>query len=345
MIEMDNVVQEPSTVFDKEPKKKKKGLLGLLAFGGDKEVKNLGHVNDLDDDKEYSDDVESSEPPPATNKAGRGKGRLMTSLLDDDDDEDVPPPPVNEPARKGGGLLGLLDDDEEDDDSDNVPSFPESIISWDDEDDDTEEVSFVEELEDDDLYSSAPIDEENLIETYIPPSTQEEDIAPPLPATTYHQVIEEVVNAEPEPTETRADILANAGYCEIIETLATKVMVLHEMPNISLESFGAVATTYKPSMLTVTNFGKHLFVGNPLSDKQKIILFCQIEGLVKKAKREGNDKVVLAATQLVQHEGIPYRTLLLSDDLLGDYMNTYNRTIMTNGDVANIDSLAVIITL
>ena len=338
---MDNIGQEP--------KKQKKGLLGLLGFGGNKEVKNLGHVNDPidEDDEDFSDDVESSEPPPATNKAGGGKKRVMASLLDDDedDDQDAPPPPVTEPVKKGGGLLGLLDDDD-DEECDNVPSFPESIVSWDDEDDDDEEKpSVVEEFEDDDLYSSDVDVEENPIETYTPPPIQEETIPPPPPEPTYHQAIEEVVNAEPEPTETRADILANAGYCEIIETLATKVMVLHEIPNISLESFGAVATTYKPSVLTVTNFGKHLFVGNPLSDKQKIMLFCQIEGLVEKAEREGNDKVVLSATQLVQHEGIPYRTLLLSDEILEDYMNTYNRTIMTNGDVANIDSLAVIITL
>jgi len=136
-----------------------------------------------------------------------------------------------------------------------------------------------------------------------------------------------------------------ADTTDIIEALATEIMLQHEIPNISLESFGDITAAYEPSTLAVSTFGKHRFIGKPLTDKEKIYLFLQIEQLVENARKESKDKVTLNATQQVTYDGIIYRALILSDELLEDYMNAYNRTIMTNGEVASLTELAVIITV
>jgi len=375
MIDLDNTTQEPSEVFDKGAKKKK-GFLSRLGFGG--EVKNLGHVDDsLYDDEEdngsimdydhtefYADEDDYYELEDTFSSPSTRVRKNISSLLDDDDEQEIPPStPTRVEGKKKGGLLALLDDD--DDDLEPLPTPIETgdILnignSWDEnnEEDALEEdvvaskesgnVLYPKEDKEEKEEESLQVEEistlsstELVVEEVITPTSVQAIQVP-----TYQQAIEEVVKTEPEPTETRADILASAGYVEIIEALTTKVMLHHEIPNISLESFGAVATTYEPSTLVITTFGKHKFAGNPLTDKQRIFLFLQIEELVEKARKGGNDKVILSATQQVQHEGIVYRTLLLSDDLLEDYMNAYNRTIMTNGEVASLTDLAVIITI
>jgi len=236
------------------------------------------------------------------------------------DDNNTFNPPSTQAGKKN--LLALLDDDED---------SPPPIV-----DEPPEHIPWFEDEEDEDYDDEEEEEEEPPIET---PLLNIQD------TLSHQQVVEKAVQEEAESVETRVDILASAGYTEIIEALTTKVMLQHEIPNISLESFGAVAATYEPSTLTISTFGKHKFAGNPLTDKQKIILFLQIEGLVEKARKENKDKVILSATQQVLHEGIRYKTLLLSDDLLEDYMNAYNRLILTNGDVAPLEELAVIINL
>jgi len=365
MIDLDNNANGPSEVFDKGPKKKR-GLLARLGFGGGEDVRDLGHIDDYDDppaynyDASYIDDesADTTSVPSTPTTSGR---RSAISLLDDDDydgDEVTPPPPP--PVGRGkSSLLGLLSDD---DDEENLV-LPPIEEEYQDEIPaalPTEEETFVPPItsdNEDDLFPLQLPGEENssaFQEDEIPPvltveeklPTTTTNVPPPdLLEPTYQQTVEEVVRQEADPLEIRADILANAGYVEIIESLVTKVMLHHEVPNISLESFGAVASTYEPNTLEITSFGNHKFAGNPLTDKQKIILFLQIEKLTEKAKEENKDQVVLSATQRIQHEGIIYRTLLLSDDLLEDYMNAYDRTIMTNGDVASLEELAVIIKL
>lgn len=300
----------------------------------DKRGKKPGLFSGLFKKKEYDEGYDEEEEliQPISPAPGKRSARM---LLDDDDDISVeetftppPPPPPPAGARK---LLDLLDDD----------------------DDDTHYVHVEEELQEDDYPVSSDDDKEEDIPEPEPepepePVPEPEPEPEPEPVETvasYQDTVESVVKKEADLLEIRADILANAGYNEIIEALSTKVMLYHEVPNISLESFGAVASTYEPCTLEITTFGKHRFAGNPLTDKQRIILFLQIEELVEKARKENSSRIHLKATQQVQHEGIIYRTLLLSDELLEDYMNAYNRTIMTNGDVAPLHELAVIINL
>ena len=311
------------------------------------------------------------------------KRKTLSHLLspDDEDDDEIPLAPA---SPKGNSLLNLLsniDDDEEPEDvvftevfdleenEDEVFDEEDSVAEeFDEEDSVAEEFDEEEVLEDgiteifstsqsntiypQHISSEKPPEEVKStkqvrsIDTYIPSSPKIEKIPSNLEtiSPTYN-VIQESVKTVSDPLESRKDILAAAGYIEIIETLATKVMLNHEVPNISLESFGAAASVYTPGTLEIATFGKHQFVGNPLTQKQKTALLLQVEKLVEKAQDEGRKRVVLSATQQVQHEGVVYRTLLLSDDLLDDYMNMTGRTVLSNGDTAKLTETAVIIQL
>jgi len=342
MIDLENTPHEPSEVFDRRERKKGKGLRKLLGREDKSDYENLGTVGDIYEDESYND----YSNPAYTPSAFSNRKNLVSLLSDDDEELETPSTPFGRNGGKARSLASLLDDSSDGPDSNNdetpdeesfVEGTIDSNIVHDDDDDAPVEVIPV-------ALERAEEEVNNKVEE-LPPQPYAPTQNEPLESASFEQTIEVLTKNQSDLTEARADILASAGYTEIIEALITKVMLQHEIPNVSLESFGAVSTTYEPTSLSIATFGAHKFAGNPLTDKQKITLFLQIESLVEKARKENDSKVFLSATQQVKHEGITYRALLLSDDLLEDYMNAYNRPIMTNGDVAPLEKLTVIITI
>ena len=128
---------------------------------------------------------------------------------------------------------------------------------------------------------------------------------------------------------------------KVLEQLIISIINLHQIPNVSLSTFGASGAVYKPIELELIEFpGGHRFAGIQLKSIDKLRLFSDLRDILTKSS---SSSVTIPAIQKVEYEGIIYSYLVASVDILKEFASIVGVKVLIPSNELNLNELKFVI--